>query len=135
MGKSGDLTYQAIIATGHLSVIEYNRIDSTGYIPIRFESDSALVRYNVISNFLFVKDDGGGIYTWNNGPNAPENLGRVVSNNMISNGIGQVPVPVPLAACMPTAFTSTTMQQTLKLPATRFSIVLKAAFTSAMPAG
>ncbi len=88
MGKSGDLTYQAITATGHNTAIEYNRIDSTGYIPIRFESDSARIRFNVITDFLFVKDDGGGIYTWNNGPNAPENFGRVVSHNILANGIG-----------------------------------------------
>jgi parallel beta-helix repeat protein len=88
MGKSGDLTYQAITVKGKNCVVEDNKIDSTGYVPIRFEGDSVVVKNNVITNFLWLKDDGGGIYTWNNGTNATDNVYRVIKDNVILNGIG-----------------------------------------------
>ncbi|RYY26224.1 MAG: hypothetical protein EOP41_04730, partial [Sphingobacteriaceae bacterium] len=88
MGDGGDGTYEGITIAGDNNLISGNVIDSTGYIPLNFSGNNVVVKNNVISNFDLVKDDGGGIYTWNNGSNAPQNSGRVISGNIITNGIG-----------------------------------------------
>jgi parallel beta-helix repeat protein len=87
-GGSGDDAYQAIIVRGNNNTIEYNTIDSTGYVPIRFEGDNSSVKYNYISNYLLTKDDGGGIYTWRgcNQTGAPL-LSKIVGN-IITNAVG-----------------------------------------------
>lgn len=81
-------TNQAITAYNTDAVIEYNNIDSTGYIGIAFYYNNAKVRNNFISNFAFVKDDGGAIYTWSGPLGGPVYTGREVKNNIIINGIG-----------------------------------------------
>lgn len=88
MGGGGDGTYEGVTISGDNNLIENNTIDSTGYVPLNFSGNNVTVKNNVVSNFAFVKDDGGGIYTWNNGANAPQNTGRVVTGNIILNGIG-----------------------------------------------
>ncbi len=66
------------------AVIRKNRIDSTGYNAIQFQGDDITVDSNFINYFCFVKDDGGGIYTFNN----VNGSGRKICNNIILNGIG-----------------------------------------------
>ncbi len=88
MGDGGDGTYEAITVSGDNNLVANNTIDSTGYIPLNFSGNNVTIRNNVISNFALVKDDGGGIYTWNNGQNAPVNTGRVVTGNIVLNGKG-----------------------------------------------
>lgn len=88
MGNSGDGTYEAILIGGDNNDIELNEIDSTGYIPLSFSGNNVTIKNNFINNFEFVKDDGGGIYTWNNSSNAPVNYGRKIISNVILNGIG-----------------------------------------------
>ena len=48
------------------NIIERNRIDSVGYSAIDFRTSKTEIRQNLIRNFCLIKDDGGGIYTWNN---------------------------------------------------------------------
>ncbi|MGI4750720.1 MAG: PA14 domain-containing protein [Janthinobacterium lividum] len=88
LGDGGDGTYEGITIGGDNNLISGNTIDSTGYIPLSFSGNNVTIKNNIISNFDLVKDDGGGIYTWNNGSNAPQNTGRVVSGNIVLNGIG-----------------------------------------------
>ncbi len=88
MGKNGDLGYQALTIKGKNNRITENVIENTGYIPIRFEGDQVVIQNNFIDNFCTVKDDGAGIYTWNNDANAPENTGRIVKDNIVLNGLG-----------------------------------------------
>ncbi len=71
---------------GAKALMEYNRIDSTGYIGLRFDGDSMMVRHNVISNICLVKDDGGGIYTWNG--NSPARVEQKIIGNIVYNSIG-----------------------------------------------
>jgi len=85
-GQNGDDTYQAVIIKGNSNKVDYNTIDSTGYTAIRFEGDSALIKNNVVSNFLLTKDDGGGIYTWNGYaqaviPKVSQVIGNIVMNS------------------------------------------------------
>ena len=88
MCTSGNTTGLGIFVRGKSNVIQYNKLDSTGFTPIRFAEDSNLIQNNVITNFNFVKDDEGGIYTYNNNPGAPVNFGRKITGNIILNGIG-----------------------------------------------
>ena len=87
-GKNNDDSYQAIILRGNNNIIEQNKLDSTGYIPIRFEGDSVLVKNNFITNFCIVKDDGGGIYTWHSFEDTTANINRTIIGNLIINGVG-----------------------------------------------
>ena len=88
MGDNGDGTYEGITIGGDNNLIANNVIDSTGYIALSFSGNNVTIKNNVVSNFTMIKDDGGGIYTWNNGSNAPQNTGRVVSGNIVLNGKG-----------------------------------------------
>lgn len=88
MGKGDSGSYEAILISGNNNLISFNQIDSTGYIPITFSGNEVSVMNNFISNFLLVKDDGGGIYTWNNGNNPPVNYNREITGNIIINGRG-----------------------------------------------
>ena len=87
MGQSGDGNYFAIRITGNKNDIEQNSIDSTGYMPIYFQGDSTIIKNNFINYFTLVKDDGGGIYTWNgSGNNSP--TGSKIMQNIVLNGNG-----------------------------------------------
>ena len=88
MGEGGDGTYEGIQTSGSNSLIQNNLIDSVGYIALNFGGNNITIKNNTVSNFTLTKDDGGGIYTWNNGSNAPTNSGRIVTGNIVLNGIG-----------------------------------------------
>lgn len=86
MGVGADGQYLGVSLSGKKSLIEYNIIDSVGYIGLTFGGDSIVIKNNVISNYCMTKDDGGGIYTWNSG--SPINYSRKVIGNIIFNAIG-----------------------------------------------
>ena len=88
MGEGGDGTYEAITISGDNNLVANNVIDSTGYVPLNFSGNNVTIKNNVITNFTLTKDDGGGIYTWNNGSNAPTNSNRVITGNTVLNGVG-----------------------------------------------
>ncbi len=88
MGGNGDDAYQGLIVRGIGNRITYNTIDSTGYTALRFEGDSVLVKNNFIDHFVLVKDDGGGIYTWQAGDDNTVYPDRSIEGNIIQNGIG-----------------------------------------------
>ena len=67
--------------------IEYNEIDSVGYVGIGFYNNNTIVRNNFVNGFNFVKLDGAGIYTWVGTGNAPY-TGQKVLNNIVMNGFG-----------------------------------------------
>ena len=70
-------------------------IDNTGYIPIQWGGESFLIKNNFITNFSFVKDDGGAIWTWNNGENPIVYTNQKILNNIILNGIGALEGSIP----------------------------------------
>jgi parallel beta-helix repeat protein len=101
MGESGDGTYRGISAIGDGSVIQYNRVEDTGYIGIHFGGNGTLVANNLVDRFNLVKNDGGGIYTYV-GVDAPCS-GQRVTDNIVMHGIGYgqgMPDPVLDAACI-----------------------------------
>jgi parallel beta-helix repeat protein len=84
-GISGNGTYNALSITSDnpavgKNLIQFNTIDSTGYLGIDFRTSHTRILNNEIRNFCLVKDDGAGIYTWRNahGDNLIE--GNIVFN-------------------------------------------------------
>lgn len=90
MGMNNNGRYVGIYVVGRKPSILNNRIDSIGFNAVFFNGDTGLIKNNYISNFCFVKNDGGGIVTVI-GSYVPStyNIGTVVRSNIIVNGIGQ----------------------------------------------
>ena len=67
------------------ALVERNRVTNSGYNGIHFTfCDNVIVRNNTVDRFNVLKDDGGGIYTWNGGE--PEHMGLKVLGNIVLNG-------------------------------------------------
>lgn len=91
MGLSNGNSYKGIMASTDNLLIEYNTVDTTGYVGIEFQGSNVNVRYNVVNYFDFVKDDAGGIYTYAAGTDASPGkiyTNRTISNNIVMNGKG-----------------------------------------------
>lgn len=71
-------------------VVEYNTLTNTGFLGIEFYGNRILIKNNVIDHYCFVKDDSGGIYTWNGGsdPSVRQWEDRVITGNIVMNGVG-----------------------------------------------
>lgn len=72
--------------TGQNNLIEYNQVDSSGYIGIRFGGDYCIVKNNLVNYFNLIKDDGGGIYT--SSTDDSKHYGQKITGNIVLNGIG-----------------------------------------------
>jgi hypothetical protein len=88
MGSGDSGSYEAILIDGNNHTIEFNEIDSTGYNPLTYRGSFNIIRNNFISNFNFTKDDGGGIYSWNNIAGAPASTGTKITDNIVIKGLG-----------------------------------------------
>lgn len=87
-GVSGNGTYIALnIPSGNSQAVnnlfEYNTIDSTGYSGIDFRTGNTHIKNNLVTNFCLTKDDGAGVYTWNN-----TLRDNIIEGNTIVKGIG-----------------------------------------------
>ena len=87
LSGSGDGMACAIQTKANNVIVEYNEIDSVGYVGIGFYNNNTIVRNNFVNGFNFVKLDGAGIYTWVGTGNAPY-TGQKVLNNIVMNGFG-----------------------------------------------
>ena len=85
MGLGADGQYNAVQIGGSNLLVEYNKIDSVGYIGLNFSGDTLVIKNNIISNFCMTKDDGGGLYTWSNGA---VNYSRKLIGNILLNAVG-----------------------------------------------
>ena len=90
MARSGDGTYCGIqVYLGKNNLIEYNEVDSSGYIGIGFYCDSILIKNNLVNYFDLTKQDGGGIYACAHNNGDPINkYGKRIIGNIVLNGIG-----------------------------------------------
>jgi parallel beta-helix repeat protein len=89
MGESGGGSYQAVqLTVGSGGVIESNSIRNTGYNAITFTGNDLSIKRNLIDTFCFVKEDGGGIYTWNGTIPIKNFSNRVIEENVILHGVG-----------------------------------------------
>jgi len=84
MGRSGDGYYIGIRTDGDNATIRYNNVNNSGYLGIQFGSSNQMVAYNTVSNFCSIKDDGGGIYTYQ----GSGKTNRTILSNTVINAIG-----------------------------------------------
>lgn len=91
MCKTANGSSVAIYTGGISDTISNNRIDSSGYVGIFWAGRRNLIKNNYITNFVFMKDDGGGIYTGLGGVSDGEyDSASFVTGNIISGGIGKL---------------------------------------------
>ena len=87
-----DNDYKSIsVSVSSGALIENNSIDSSGFVGIQFQGSNVTVQHNFINYYDIVKDDGGGIYTYQAGTDAAPGTiytNRVVKENIVMNGIG-----------------------------------------------
>jgi parallel beta-helix repeat protein len=77
-----------IFMLGNNNKIQYNTIDTTGYSGISFQGSNNTIANNLVNYFCFVKDDGGGIYTWSGNLDSTQNhTTGWITNNIVLNGI------------------------------------------------
>jgi parallel beta-helix repeat protein len=77
-----------IYLDGNNNTVSYNTIDTTGYSAICFMGNSNTIANNLINYFCFVKEDGGGIYTWNGSTDSTYiHTTGWVTNNIVVNGV------------------------------------------------
>ncbi|MDD5570341.1 MAG: right-handed parallel beta-helix repeat-containing protein [Bacteroidales bacterium] len=69
------------------NLIQYNRIDSTGYIGICFGGINTKIRNNYVTYSALTIDDAGGIYCWSDSLGGNEVTGNIVLYT-IGNGYG-----------------------------------------------
>jgi parallel beta-helix repeat protein len=86
-GRSGSGVGNGIAVNGGNTKIINNQVVKSGYSGIQFLGDNVLVERNYVDGFCYLKDDGGGIYTFNGQENRTES-NRIIRNNIILNAIG-----------------------------------------------
>ena len=88
MSGNGDGNAFALASAGDNGIIEYNKVVNSGYIGIHSTGNGFVTRNNFVNTFCTLKDDGGGIYTYQaTGTSTPVNE-RLIKNNIVINGIG-----------------------------------------------
>ena len=82
-------SYVGIQIDGSNNTVQRSVIDTTGYAGIFFwHSNSSTIQNNSVDYFCFVKDDGGGIYTWSGDiDTVTRRDAGVISGNIVLNGI------------------------------------------------
>lgn len=81
-GMTQTYSVGAITAYGNNSLIQYNSIDSVGFMGIDFAGEGSSVLNNLVNHACITKDDGGGIYTSDNKPD------KVILGNIVLNTAG-----------------------------------------------
>jgi parallel beta-helix repeat protein len=87
MGQSNDLNQLAIFNSEGGASIQNNVIINTGYNGIHFGGYDNVIKNNYIDTFCVVKDDGGGIYTYDGANNNGLPNSKVIGN-LVFNGLG-----------------------------------------------
>lgn len=90
-GINGAGSYTAILAgynNSENTVIRFNKITNTGYDAINVNGNAFVVDKNFVDTFCMVLDDGGGIYTYTGNTPISYSKERIITNNIILNGVG-----------------------------------------------
>ena len=64
-----------------------NRVINSGYNGIWWQGSNVYIKYNFVNTFNSVRDDGGGIYTWD-GTGGIARTNRNIISNIVINGLG-----------------------------------------------
>ena len=72
---------------GTASIIADNLVDGVGYLGFFFNQSDITLQHNIVRNYDLVKDDGGGIYTWND-QNPQPFTNQFILNNVVYNAVG-----------------------------------------------
>lgn len=84
-------SYIGIDIDGQNNTVQYNTVDTTGYVGIFFLKGPNLIKNNTVDYFCYLKDDGGGIYTWSGDiDSATQRNTGTVTGNIVLNGAGAV---------------------------------------------
>lgn len=88
MGNGEHSYYGINIGPGSNDTLQYNTVDTSGYVGIFFLGGPHLIKNNTIDYFCYIKDDGGGLYTWSGDIDSanPKKTG-IVTGNIVLNGI------------------------------------------------
>lgn len=90
MGTTGNGQYIACFIAGKDNVFQYNKIINTGYNAIHFDDGPWTISNNLIDGFNVVKNDGGGIYCFQN-----HKTSKVTQNIILHGGGAEAGVPAP----------------------------------------
>ena len=83
-----EASYVGIYVSGTGNTIQYNQVDTTGYVGIFFLGSNNTIKNNAIQYFTFIKDDGGGIYTWSgNTDTVVQKDMSTVAGNIVLDGV------------------------------------------------
>lgn len=88
MGGNGNGKYIGLNNVGHYHNYANNQIFNCGYMGIYWKGGNGLIENNYVDSFSYIKQDGGGIYTFQSGLAYNYDSGTVIKNNIITNGIG-----------------------------------------------
>jgi parallel beta-helix repeat protein len=85
---NGEHSYIGINLGGSNNTVIYNTVDTTGYVGIFFLGGPNTIKNNTVDYFCYVKDDGGGIYTWSGDIDSatPRRTG-IITGNIVLNGV------------------------------------------------
>jgi hypothetical protein len=72
----------AIFSAAENTLIQYNKVDHSGYDGMMVTSDRGQVKNNFVNNSLLNRSDGGGIYT------AGANVDLIIDGNIVLNTFG-----------------------------------------------
>lgn len=87
MGKSGDQTGIGIYSRSDSTYIANNVLRQIGYSGIFFGGNGTVVEQNIVDGYCLIKNDGGGIYTYEGQRNLSYQ-NRIIRSNTIINGKG-----------------------------------------------
>ena len=65
-----------------------NKVVNSGYIGIKWQGNDVYVKYNYVDRFCTLRDDGAGIYSWEDPANPETRFNRNIISNIVVNGIG-----------------------------------------------
>ena len=85
---TAEKSYLGIFVSGSGNTVEYNEVDTTGYVPVFFLGSNNSIKNNVVRYFAYVKDDGGGIYTWSGDiDSSVQRNSGIITGNIVLDGI------------------------------------------------
>ena len=80
-----------VYINGNNSIVQHNAISYSGYSGISFQGTDNTFANNYINYFMCVKDDGGGIYTFNGEASASvKHLTGYITGNIIDHGMANI---------------------------------------------